>query len=195
MESRLALVACAMALELVGTPIAVAAPPGDGTTDSDAGQATEDSKPAAPSPTVDAPDSTPSPRPIGPDGHVGVLSDAGSDRGELELGLGSVTLALGLGLVAVGAVELHRGLDRRARCAASFSQSCIIDAPPLIFAASGLSFAFSVPALVGGALLLRKGVSINRDYRAVHARSRARVSASPTWSGRRGVGVNVRVRF
>lgn len=101
---------------------------------------------------------------------VGVLSEGGTDRGALELGLGSVTLVTALGLIAVGSVQIVRGLEKQEACA-SFDRpaDCDLDPPELNFAAAGLSFGVMVPLIVAGSLWLRKGIRINRDWRAVRA--------------------------
>ena len=237
-RSRLRLVttlACGWGLVLSSAPARAASPTADegGSLDGEDSGVEESSNDPVPPPklsmdamdAMDEMDATdPKARKQGPEATVGVLSEGGRDRGELELGLGSVTLAVGAGLVAIGAIELRRGLDRRARCEAEFNDACTLDPPGLIFASSALSFAFSVPALVGGSLLLRKGILIHRDWRAFGAmhegatssRSgapgsrrahdaslgilraqprRPRLSAAPAWWGRRGAGVNVQVRF
>lgn len=101
---------------------------------------------------------------------VGVLSEGGTDRGVLELGLGSVTLATAAGLIAVGSVQIVRGLDKEEACS-TFDRpaDCDLDPPALNFAAAGLSFGVMIPLIVAGSLWLRKGILINRDWRAVRA--------------------------
>ena len=130
---------------------------------------------------------------------VGALSDGGEDRGAFELGLGSVVVGVGVGLIVLGSVELARARARREECSRpeTYSFSCDLDPAGLIFASSALAFTFSVPTIVGGALLLNKGAKINRDYRAVQkAQLSLTIGASPSGRFRaRGATFGARLRF
>jgi hypothetical protein len=119
---------------------------------------------------------------------VGALSSGGEDRGVFELGLGSVVLGVGVSLLAVGTFQLKLARDRKAQCASfdDWSSSCDLDPPGLISAASVLSFAFSVPAFVGGALLINRGAKIHGDYRAVR-KAQVSVGLTPRFDGARRV--------
>ena len=135
--------------------------------------------------------------PAASDTSVGRLSSGGTDNGALELGLGSAALVIGLGLVVAGSFDLKRGLDRKRQCDADpFTSSCTIDAPGLVFASVGLAWGFSIPALVGGGLLLRRGARIHRDHRQFH-RLASQAHLSLWFDGRRrgNGGVNLRLRF
>lgn len=121
------------------------------------------------------------------DDALGALSSGGEDRGVFELGLGSIVLGVGVSLVAVGAFQLTLARERKAQCSnfEQWSSSCDLDPPRLIFAASTLSFIFSLPAFVGGSLLIHRGVEIHRDYRAVR-KARMSVGLAPRFdAGRR----------
>ncbi len=137
---------------------------------------------------------------------IGLLSNMGEDRGSFELGLGSVVLGVGVGLLVLGAVELKRARDRKAQCTTNnfgdYDSNCDLDPAGLIFASSALAFTFSVPAFVGGALLVKKGAKIHRDYRAVKRASLTlRFSQPPpkTSPGRtraaRGASFGAQIRF
>lgn len=147
---------------------------------------------------------------VAPSSEVGTLSAGGTENGALELGLGSAVMAIGVGLAVMGSVDLVRGLDRKRQCENSFEEVCAIDPPGLVFASTGLAYAFAVPSLVGGAILLAKGARIHRDFRAVRAltprvdaqlwferapRNRGRHAWATRRASIRGGGVQVRVRF
>lgn len=124
---------------------------------------------------------------------VGVLSEGGTDRGVLELGLGSVTLATAVGLIAVGSVQIARGLDKQEACS-GFDRpaDCELDPPALNFTAAGLSFGVMVPLVIAGSLWLRKGIMIHRDWQAVKAAETVSVSLR---ADGRSFGLGVAGRF
>ena len=111
---------------------------------------------------------------------VGTLSEGGTNRGILELTLGSMVALASVALVANGAYQIAAGVDRRAFCEMS-GQVCSLsgDSPTLRFSAAGLSFAFAIPVAVGAGFWLRRGVRVHRDYRAV--RTAAGATARRGW--------------
>ena len=128
---------------------------------------------------------------------LGLASKDGADSGVFELGLGTVVSAVGVGLIVAGSVDLRSGIRRKESCAVEWSGNCDLDPPRLIFASSILAYSFSLPALIGGALLLSKGAKINRDYRAVR-RAQSSWSLVPAHAfhrGGRGAGFRWRLRF
>ena len=156
------------------------------------------------SPPTDATESTEASNAEGPeveartmDSDIGRLSQGGDDSGAFELGLGSVVTVVGLGLIVAGSIDLRSGIERKRFCEVQWTENCNLDPPGLIYTSSVLAFTFSVPALVGGALLLNKGAKINRDYRAVR-RAQSSVAFIPARSGRqraRGGVLSWRLRF
>ena len=161
----------------------------------------------------------PPPRAEGPSpALVGELSSQGTDRGALELGLGSVAVGVTAALIAHGIYQIFEGQRKEEICRgfASDPPECAFDGPNLRYAGAGLSFAFAVPVAVGAGLFLRKGVRINRDYKAYRALEGATQDseqearwvprvwvAGATARARRGdrgpggmrVGVRLRMRF
>jgi hypothetical protein len=134
---------------------------------------------------------------------VGVLSEGGTNAGALELSLGSIVGVISASLIANGIFQLMVGLDRADACAqpgAEADPQCFsVDRPSLRYAASGLSFAFAIPTAVASALWIRRGVRVNRDYRAY----RGQQSSTPRRSlriqpyvGLRGrAGLSMSLRF
>lgn len=179
-------------------PTAAAAPPAEQELPQNAPAPTVEA-PTVEAPTVQAPmDIGPAAQPPGgkDEGGVGSLSAGGTETGGLELGLGAASLAIGVGLLVAGSVDLKRGLDRKAQCELSSESVCSLDAPGLIFASSGLAFAFSVPAIVGGSLLIRRGARIHRDYKRVRALAgRTRAGFWIRRGAQRGGGVSLRMQF
>src|SRR5690606_10888764 len=95
-------------------------------------------------------------------------SGASEGRGEVELGLGAITVAVAGALVGVGSYEAWRGARLRNDCrgpdalaGADYSAFCTtpLGGDPFVAAvvSSALSFAFAVPIAAGGGLLLRRG--------------------------------------
>lgn len=125
---------------------------------------------------------------------LGLASKDGADSGVFELGLGTVVTAVGVGLIVAGSVDLRSGIFRKQSCAVEWSENCNLDPPRLIFASSILAYSFSLPALIGGALLLNKGGKINRDYRAVR-RTQSSWSLAPAHAFRHGAVFHWRLRF
>lgn len=123
---------------------------------------------------------------------LGELSSGGTDQGQFELALGSVTLAAAASLGVVGGFALSTAFEKKDFCQTQFETNrCQLIPPSLDFASAGLSFALMVPLTVAGALLLRKGTRIRRDYRRFHAQAAAfSVSASRT-----GVGLSWTLRY
>jgi hypothetical protein len=114
---------------------------------------------------------------------VGELSSGGTDRGVFEFALGSVTLGAAAALGVVGGFALATGIDKKHSCEYELEAArCQLIPRQLDFASAGLSFGLMVPLTVAGALLLRKGTRIRRDYRRFHART-ASLSLSASRSG------------
>ncbi|MGB1698658.1 MAG: hypothetical protein ACPHRO_01810 [Nannocystaceae bacterium] len=134
---------------------------------------------------------------------LGVLSEGGTNSGALPLALGSIVGLISASLIANGVYQLIVGLDRAARCvgdAAFNDPQCVsVDTAELRYASSGLSFVFAIPTAVAAGLWIRRGIRVNRDYRAVRGAGEAKLS--PTlqlhpYVGRRGrAGLSVRLRF
>lgn len=118
----------------------------------------------------------------------------GTQRGQLEFGLASVMMGVGLGLVAYGSIELVRTREHQRFCNAGYGGSgldpCLFDPPSLGYAAVGLSWGFSVPLLVGSGLLFARGARVL----AIARRQQARSSVTPWWH-RAGGGVSWTLRF
>ncbi|MFV8750550.1 hypothetical protein ACNOYE_08350 [Nannocystaceae bacterium ST9] len=124
---------------------------------------------------------------------VGELSRQATRHGELEFGLASVMVGVGLGLVAFGSIELVRTREHQRFCNNGYGGSgidpCVFDPPALGYAAVGLSWAIAVPVLIGSGLLFARGASVRSD-----ARRFARTSVAPWWH-RTGGGVSFTLRF
>ncbi len=120
-------------------------------------------------------------------------SEQGTRRGELEFGLASVMLGVGVGLFAFGGVELDRTRTHQRYCAQGYGSSgldsCLLDPPGLGYAAVGLSWAFAVPIVIGSGLLFARGARIHAD-----AKRYPRTSLAPWWS-RGGGGFAFALRF
>ena len=133
----------------------------------------------------------------------GVLSEGGTNSGALPLALGSIVGLISASLIANGVYQLIIGLDRAARCvgdAAFDDPQCVsVDTPELRYASSGLSFAFAIPTAIAAGLWIRRGIRINRDYRAVRLGDETKVSSTlqfHPYVGRRGrAGLTLRLRF
>lgn len=123
-----------------------------------------------------------------------------TDRGDVELVLGSVTTGLAATLVVLGAYSLYRGQVLQSYCSddafvdAGQSSICndVTGFDPVRGAriSGGLALALSVPIAVGGGLLLRKGVRIRRDWQ----RQRRGLSLRP-WLVGQAAGLDVGFRF
>jgi len=126
---------------------------------------------------------------------VGDLSEGGTDSGVLVIGLASVTLATAGALVAFGAIQIQRGRDKQEVCSIDPElNECQIDRPVVRFASAGLSLGLLVPVAVAGALRLRKGVRIRRDYKAFHQGQKVETRLMGGL-GARGGHLGLRVRF
>jgi hypothetical protein len=117
----------------------------------------------------------------------------GTRRGELEFGLASVMMGVGLGLIAFGSIELVRTREHQRFCNAgnggSGIDSCLFDPPQLGYAAVGLSWGFSAPLLIGSGLLFARGARV-----LASARRQSQSSIAPWWN-RTGGGVSWTLRF
>lgn len=147
-----------------------------------------------PAPEPEAEPSTPGP--VEPEGPVvGELSEGGTDSGVLVIGLASVTLATAGALIAFGAIQIQRGRDKQEVCDIDPAlNECQIDRPVVRFASAGLSFGLSVPVAVAGALWMRKGVRIRRDYKAFHQGQKVETRLIGQ-VGRDGASAGIRLQF
>lgn len=132
---------------------------------------------------------------------VGTLSQQGTHRGVLELGIGVLLTGAGAGLIGFGTTQFIRARDRIEYCSSAaviideFNQPgidpCVFDPPPLGFASAGLSWGFSLPLLVGAGMLFARGARLASDARRYNHTT---LSVSPWWQ-RRGAGASVTLRF
>lgn len=131
------------------------------------------------------------------------LSRGGTERGDVELGLGVVTSVVAASLVGHGGYQAWRGVEVRRYCdePSSFDDpnytvfcSTPFGGDPFVAAivSSSLSFAFAVPIAVAGGFLLRRGVLTRRAWRA---RQAPKLSVQPWPIGQRGGGVSLGVSF
>ena len=144
------------------------------------------------------------PQAEGPPRAAGTLSDGGTDRGSLEIALGTVTLAAAVGLVVYGSIEIVRGVDLDRACSGQEpilegggERDCaysppFVESPRFHFASAGLSYGFAVPLTIAAGFLLRKGIRIRRDHAAFH-RAHAELRFTPAFvPTRAGFGVDLR---
>lgn len=135
---------------------------------------------------------------------AGDLSRGGSERGDVELGLGVVVEAVAGSLVAVGAYQAARGVGVRRYCEdpASYDDkdrplrcTTLFGGDPFVasIVSSSLAFAFSVPIAVAGGLLLRRGVLARRAWR--NAQVPQNMSIQPWTNGQHGAGLSLGLRF
>ena len=125
-------------------------------------------------------------------------SKGGTQRGGLEFALGSITAVLAGVLIGRGAWEVQNAQRIENLCnedASNPNCSGILGARPwrMSRVAAGLSFGFAVPIAIASGFLFRRGVRINRAWKAWHAQERA-VAVSP-WGDRTGAGVGLSLRF
>jgi hypothetical protein len=137
------------------------------------------------------------------DDPVGTLSQQGTRRGALELGLGVVLTGTAAGLVAFGAVQYVRAREHVEFCnreptlidevqdSSKGIDPCVFDPPSLGFASAGLSWTFSAALLVGAGLLFARGARVLADARRY---DRLQLSLSPWWQ-RGGGGASLALRF
>ena len=133
---------------------------------------------------------------------VGTLSEQGTRRGVLELGIAGLLAGTAIGLAAFGTIQFIRAREHVDFCNAAATvgggamgiDPCVFDPPPLGFAAAGLSWGFSVPLLVGAGILFTRGAEITMDAKRYR---KAQVSVSPWWraGADAGAGASVRLRF
>lgn len=137
------------------------------------------------------------------------LSRTGRDRGDIEIGLGAVTTAVAATLVVLGAVGIKRTLDLRAYCTADRPPTFVPDpvreascTAPLGFdpvrggfISSGLAFAFAVPIAVGGGFLLRKGVTMRKDFKNKEREAVRKSMSLRPWLNGQGAGLGLNFRF
>lgn len=131
-------------------------------------------------------------------------SSAPPGRGDVELGLGTVTAAVAAVLVGVGSYEAWRGVQVRSYCrrpdAATDPEYEAFCATPLggdpfvaAVVSSTLSLTFAVPIAVAGGLLLRRGVALRRAWRNEQV---IKNMALRPWSiGQHGGGLSFGLRF
>lgn len=125
------------------------------------------------------------------------FSEAGTRKGILEFGLGSLTAALALGLIGRGTWELVKGQQLLDACALDVSADplCVEDRPAVRHEiAAGLSFGFVVPAAVASGFLFWRGARTLRDYRRFHAQSDVQATLAPSVD-RDGASLTLRLRF
>lgn len=136
------------------------------------------------------------------DAPEGDRSHGGRERGVVEFALTGVTAALSATLITLGAVQLHRGLVIRDHCQTPAGRSDDVCAPltgdPYVNAtvSSALSFVLAVPVAVASGFLARRGLRIQRDYRAWREKNPelARLRLAP-WASAQGGGLGLRLRF
>lgn len=132
---------------------------------------------------------------------AGDPSRGGTERGDVELGLGVVTSAAAVSLVAFGSYQAARAVEVRRYCGqpASFDDpnyevvcSTPFGGDPFVAAivSSSLSFAFSVPIAIAGGFLIRRGVDARRAWRRAH-----KVTLQPWPVGQRGGGLSLGLAF
>lgn len=138
-----------------------------------------------------------------PEPEVGELSQQGTRRGGLEIGLGVLMTGTAGGLIAFGVVQFIRAREHVEFCGAEpiyideiqnpggGIDPCRFDPPPLGFASAGLSWGFSIPLLVGSGLLFARAHRMIDDARAFE---RMQVTLSPWWQ-RDGGGASLALRF
>ncbi|PRQ03017.1 hypothetical protein ENSA5_19560 [Enhygromyxa salina] len=134
---------------------------------------------------------------------IGARSQQGTRRGVLELGIGVLLTGAAASLAAFGTIQFVRAQEQVEFCRESSLiitenegqvmgiDPCTFDPPPLGFASAGLSWGFSLPLLVGAAMLFVRGAQIAGDARRYR---RTQLSVSPWWQ-RRGAGASVSLRF
>jgi len=130
---------------------------------------------------------------------LGDLSQRGTDNGALEIGLGATAIVVTGALIAHGIYQIFEGRRKEEICLdrATDPPECTFDGPNLRYAGAGLSFGFAVPVAVGAALFLRKGIRINRDYKAYRKRA-VQIDGVGVWARARedrGAGVRFSMRF
>ena len=118
--------------------------------------------------------------------------------GALEFTLASVMSAGAIGLATFAGFELARAREHLAYCeaqtmGASIPSACSFDPPTLGFVSAGLSWALSLPLLVGGGLLFARGAKLRRGARPGSA---ATLHLAPTFDlATRGGGARLSLHF
>lgn len=137
-----------------------------------------------------------------PEREIGELSQQGTRRGGVEIGLGVLLTGSAAGLIAFGSLQLIRAREHVEFCQRGVTiideldddsgiDPCVFDPPPLGFASAGLSWGFSIPLLVGGGMLFARARRVIADARAYE---RLHVSVVPWWQ-RDGGGATLSLRF
>lgn len=129
----------------------------------------------------------------------GDVSRAGRDRGDVEIALGAVTIAVATTLVVLGSVSVARALALRSTCAAETAIEPPECEDPLGLSpvtgglvSGGLALAFAVPIAAGGGVLLRKGVRMRREF--MRRQGPKNLSLRP-WLDGRGAGLGLGFQF
>ena len=134
---------------------------------------------------------------------IGELSQQGTRRGGVEIGLGVLLTGTAGGLIAFGTVQLIRAREHVEFChlgptviterssTGGGIDPCIFDPPPLGFASAGLSWGLSIPLLVGSGMLFARARRVIADARAYQ---RLQVTVVPWWQHSAG-GATLALRF
>ncbi len=126
------------------------------------------------------------------------FSEAGTKRGNLEFGLGSVAAAVTLAVIGRGIWELTQISEIRRQCADGASDLACGggDEGRGNRIAAGLSFGFAVPLGLATGWLFARALRTRRDHRRWHLEhpDAARLMLRPAAS-RRGAGLALRLRF
>lgn len=132
---------------------------------------------------------------------VGTLSQQGTRRGALELGIGVMLTGAAAGLIGFGTQQFIRAQAHLEFCSDGAViinelnppgiDPCVFDPPPLGFASAGLSWGFSLPLLVGAGMLFARGGRLASDARRYN---HTKLSVSPWWQ-QRGAGASLTLRF
>jgi hypothetical protein len=134
---------------------------------------------------------------------VGELSEQGTRRGGLEIGLGVLLTGTAGGLIAFGTVQFIRAREHIEFCRqdpqyideldtdSGGIDPCVFDPPPLGFASAGLSWGLSIPLAVGAGMLFARARRLLADARRYE---RLQVTFVPWWQ-RDGGGGALTLRF
>jgi hypothetical protein len=134
---------------------------------------------------------------------VGELSEQGTRRGSLEIGLGVLLTGTAGGLIAFGTVQFIRAREHVEFCQQGVTyideldddsggiDPCVFDPPPLGFASAGLSWGLSIPLAVGAGMLFARARRMIVDARRY---DRLQMTLVPWWQ-RDGGGAALTLRF